>query len=98
MAKKRKYDRLPYGHNENISVYYEYQFGKDLIVPGTKLKFANTRGEFKFLKYVKNSERSVQWIDCMDVKTGEYRAFYTEKLKRVVKPKRARKKKVGSGT
>ena len=36
----------------NKDVKFEYQHGKDLIIPGTLVKIKNVRGDFKFEKYV----------------------------------------------
>ena len=92
--KKRSSQNLPYGHNEKIYVYYELEFGKDVIKPGDPIKIKNTRGKFKFLKLVHNSELDVTWIDCMDIKDGQFRSFYLETLKGVIRPKRSRRKKL----
>jgi hypothetical protein len=83
---------IPYNHNENIHVFYTLDFGKDEIGPGTPLKFKNQRGTFKFIKWVHNQDLDVQWIDCMDNTTGEFRSFYIEKLKGIVKKKSRRHK------
>jgi hypothetical protein len=95
MARKRYSETVkPYFHNENIHVFYELEFGKDVIKPGDPLKFKNTRGQFRFIKWVHNSDRDVTWIDCMDIKDGQFRSFYIQMLKGVVRPKRSRRKKV----
>ena len=83
---------IPYNHNENIHVFYTLNFGKDEIGPGTPLKFKNQRGTFKFIKWVHNQDLDVQWIDCMDNITGEFRSFYIERLKGIVKKKSRRHK------
>ena len=83
---------IPYNHNENIHVFYTLVFGKDEIGPGTPLKFKNQRGTFKFIKWVHNQDLDVQWIDCMDNTTGEFRSFYIERLKGIVKKKSRRHK------
>lgn len=92
--KKKSQVSIPYGHNEHIHVYYELQFNKDVIKPGDPVKIKNTRGKFKFLKMVHNSELDVTWIDCMDIKDGQFRSFYLENLKGVIRPKRSRRKKL----
>ena len=84
----------PYGDNENLHVHYELEFGKDVIKPGDPIKIKNTRGSFKFLKWVHNSKKDVTWIDCMDIKDGQFRSFYIEQLKGVIRPKRSRRKKL----
>ena len=83
---------IPYNHNENIHVFYTLNFGKDEIGPGTPLKFKNQKGTFKFIKWVHNQDLDVQWIDCMDNTTGEFRSFYIERLKCIVKKKSRRHK------
>ena len=93
--KKTKLSKIkskPFHHNENIHVYYSLDFGKDEIGPGTPLKFKNQRGVFKFIKWVHNQDLDVQWIDCMDITTGEFKSFYMERLKNIVKKKSRRKK------
>lgn len=92
--KKRVPETLPYWHNENIHVFYELEFGKDVIKPGDPIKIKNTRGKFKFLKLVHNSEKDITWIDCMDIKDGQFRSFYIDMLKGVIRPKRSRRKKL----
>ena len=84
----------PYGTNPNICVYTELEFGRDIIKPGDKIKFKNLRGNFTFHKWVHNSELDVTWIDCMDNKTGEFRSFYIERLKGVVRAKKSIRKKL----
>lgn len=91
--KRSKIVTRPFAHNEHIAVHYEYLDGDDTVVVGDKIKFNGTRGTFKFLKHVVNAEREVEWIDCMDLKTGEFRSFYTSRLKHKVKPKRKRRKR-----
>ena len=76
-------------YNPNWDVKFEHQHDKDLIVPGTPLKIKNVRGEFKFEKYVRNTESGMEWIDVIGP-TG-YRSFYLWDLKGIIKPK---KKKV----
>lgn len=91
-TKAPKSESKPFNHNENIHIYYNLEFGKDEIGPGTPLKFKNQRGVFKFIKWVHNQDLDVQWIDCMDITTGEFRSFYMERLKNIVKKKSRRKK------
>jgi hypothetical protein len=90
MAKKRTSFSKIHHENPFWEISYEYQFKKDLIVPGTKLKIKGERGEFTFQRVVYHKEKNVTWIDCFSP-TG-YRAFYVERLNRVVKPKKFRKK------
>ena len=92
--KKAKIESLPFGHNPKISVYYELEFGKDVIKPGDKIRFKNLRGIYIFHKWVHNSELDITWIDCMDTKTAEFKSFYIEKLKGVHRAKKSIRKKL----
>jgi hypothetical protein len=82
-------------YNPNWDVKFEHQHGKDLIVPGTPIKIKNVRGDFRFEKYVKNTDSGMEWIDVIGP-TG-YRSFYLWDLKGIIKPKKKRIKKNGSG-
>jgi len=94
--KKRtgKNPTTPFGHNPNIICYYELEFGRDVIKPGDKIRFKNTRGYFIFHKWVHNSELDVTWIDCMDTKSYEFKSFYMDSLKGVHRAKRSIRKKL----
>jgi len=84
------------GH-PHIVAQYEMEFKGDTIKPGTVIKFKNIRGKtFKFRCLANNTKTGAEWIECVDMVTGEWRAFRVEKLHLVVKPKksRARKKNV----
>ena len=85
MAKKQTQIK----YNPVWDVKLEYTHGKDLVTPGTLVKIKNVRGEFKFEKYVKNTESGMEWIDVIG-NTG-YRSFYLWDFKGIIKPK---KKKV----
>lgn len=94
MAKKKKeYEYVPYSMNDDIHVYYELEFLKDTIKPGDKIKFKNVRGHFVFLHMAHNSALDVTWIDCRNPETGEYRSFYVDRLKSLVRDKKSRRKK-----
>lgn len=90
--KKSKAERIPFPHNKNVTVLFNWMHGNDEIVPGDKILFKNTRGNFTFVKVVDNREKGVVWIDCLEDKTHMFRSFYVEKLKGKVKPKRQRKR------
>lgn len=79
-------------YNANWEVHFEYQFGKDLITPGTEIKFKNTRGSYKFQKHVINHEKKVEWFDVTGIEG--YKSFYVQELKGIVKPKIRRQKNV----
>ena len=92
--KKKSVQQKSFAWNNSISIFYEITHGKDVITPGTQLRFKYQRGTFKFIKMVKNNDLDVVWIDCMETKTGVFRSFYLEKLSGVVKPKKTRKKRI----
>lgn len=87
---KAKVKSKPFPHNDQIFIHYEFEHGKDTIVPGDKILFKNTRGRFKFVKFVENKSTDVSWIDCIEEKTHTFRSFYADRLKAKVKPKRQR--------
>ena len=91
--KKEKVEYVPYDKHPHIHVYYELNFLKDTIKPGDKITFKNMRGHFIFLHLAHNSEKDVTWIDCRNPATGEYRSFYVERLKGLVRAKKSRRKK-----
>jgi hypothetical protein len=78
-------------YNPNWEVMFEYQHGKDLITPGTEIKFKGQRGSYKFVKFVTNKNTGKKWIDCMS--GGVYNSFYVDTLKGIIKPKKKRIKK-----
>lgn len=73
---------------EDISVTYEYTLGKDTLVPNAQFKVKNKTGTFKFRCHAVNNALGVEWVDCIDADTGEWRAFRPEQIRSVVKPKR----------
>lgn len=87
MAKKR----VQINYNPKWEVSFEYQYGKELITPGTLVKIKSVRGQFKFEKHVKNIESGKEWIDVIG-QTG-YRSFYLHDFKGIIKPKKKRVKK-----
>lgn len=91
--KPKRKELTPYWYNPHISVFYELEFGKKLLVPGTRFKVRGCRGVFIFHKLVHHSKLDKTWVDCMDDNNGEYRSFYVEKIKAVVPPKRSMKDK-----
>lgn len=93
-AKKAvKVNTDPHSFNENIHVEYEFAHKKDVVKPGTCLKFRGTRGIFRFRCLAHNSMTGTSWIDCYDESAGTLRAFSVDKLQGVVK-KRSRRHKV----
>jgi hypothetical protein len=84
-----------YRGHPDITVEYEYVFGKDTILPNMRFKIKNKRGEFKFRCVAHNAALNTTWIDCMDTDTGEWRSFYPDQIRGVVKPRKRRTKKSG---
>jgi len=89
---KNKVVSRPFPYHNNITVFYEWNIGKDIILPGDKILFKNVRGKFTYIKTVENRDKNVVWIDCIEDKTKTFRSFYADKLKLKVKPKKFRKK------
>lgn len=79
-----------YQNHPDIVAEFEYQFGGDVMVPGTKFKVKYNRGEFKFRCLARNTRTGKVWIDCIEVGSA-FRSFYPEVIKGVVKPKRRRR-------
>lgn len=90
---KSKVNTKPYFHSPHITVHYECVNGDDTYVPGDPMRFIGVKGTFKFIKLVYNAEREVEWVDCMDNNTGEFRSFYSNKIKPKPRPKRKRRKR-----
>jgi hypothetical protein len=66
---------------------------KDVIKPGDQIKFKNIKSLYTFIHMAHNEKLDVTWIDCRDSATGEYRSFYVDRLKTVVRAKKSRRKK-----
>jgi hypothetical protein len=94
MPKKKEYDRKPYHVNEDISVFYEIKYGNELIKPGDIVKIKDARGTFRFIQLAHNIKKDITWIDCMNNVTGEYRSFYIDRLKGLVRAKKSIRKKM----
>lgn len=90
MARRKKYEPLSQ-ENPFWEISYEYQHGRDLIVPGNQIKFKGDRGTFIFQRVVYHTEKNVTWIDCYNA--SGYRAFYIDRLKGLVKIRKKRVKK-----
>lgn len=84
MAKKK----VELRYNPNWTVWYEYQHGRDVIIPGTEIKFKYNKHTYRFQKYVINSKTKSDWIDV--VGPDGFRSFHTEDLKGIIKPKKKR--------
>jgi hypothetical protein len=83
--------RFPW--SDQIHTYFELEFNGDVIKPGDKIRFKNRRGVFSFRDWCHNAEKDVTWINCVDDKSHQFRAFYMEELKSVIRPKRSRARK-----
>ncbi len=82
---KRKKVQVKSIVNRNIDYAYEYKLSpRKTAVPGSKLKFTGERGTFTFTRLASNHMLDVQWIDCLDINTKEYRSFYVERLKKII--------------
>jgi hypothetical protein len=88
MAKQKQ--ETPINLNPNWKVSEEYTQGKDVLVPGDKVKVKFNRGEYKFIRHVYNTKTQTEWIDV--VGGDGFRSFYVFDVKKV-KPKKFRKKK-----
>lgn len=91
---KTEYDKEPYNTNDDISVFYEIKYGKDVIKPGDIIKIKDARGTFRFIQLAHNIQKDVTWIDCMNNITGEYRSFYIDRLKGLIRAKKSIRKKM----
>lgn len=77
----------------HIIASYEFELDGDAILPKSLIKFKNTRGSFKFRCVATNTRTGKTWIDCINADTGEWKSFYVEKLKGLVKPRRPIKRR-----
>jgi hypothetical protein len=91
--KRGKVETSPYWYNKDVTVYYELEHKDGLITPGEVLTFKRNKGKYKFISFAHNSALDATWIDVMDIKTGEFRAFYIDELKGVFRAKKSRRKK-----
>lgn len=91
---KKEYDRKPYHVNDDISVFYEIKYGSEVIKPGDLIKIKDARGSFRFIQLAHNIQKDVTWIDCIDNLTGEYRSFYVDRLKGLLRAKKSIRKKM----
>lgn len=83
----------PHSFNDDIHVSYELEHGRDVIKPGSIIKFKGVRGTFVFRCMAHNVKIDSTWIDCYEVETRSLKSFHIEKLIGVVKPKRSRRNK-----
>lgn len=77
----------PYASCKGIEVQYEWPWKNKVVVPGDVVRFKMTRGRYRFRLVATNTTINRSWIDCIDVRTQEWRSFYVEKLVGVVKPR-----------
>lgn len=84
----------PYATAEGkVVVYYEFPLGREIVVPGDKIRIKNRRGFYIFRRLAHNVEQNIQWIDCYEAISGKYHAVYPDKVKSVYRPKKSRAKK-----
>ncbi len=88
-----KVTKLRHGFNTDIAIFWELEFGKDVLVPGTKFKIKNDRNIYIFDCFAHNTKLDISWVDARCVETGEFRSFRVDKIKSVVKNKSSRAKK-----
>lgn len=81
-----------YATHPDIVAEFEYEFGRDTLVPGTMIRIKHKRGEFKFRCIARNTRTGAEWLDCLEG-TAAFRSFRLDQIQRVVKPKRPRRKK-----
>jgi hypothetical protein len=74
---------------DHIFVQYNIYFEGQVINPGDRIRFRGNWHDFIFLCLAYDSEWDAEWIDAMNVQTGEIRAFHPNYLKRTVKRKRS---------
>lgn len=80
------------GH-EYIIPQFEFKAGRDMVRPGQLIRIKGKQGTFKFRCLATNTRQDVTWIECVETKTGHFRAFHIEEFKSIVKPKKSRRKK-----
>lgn len=91
--KKSKIVYTPYGGNPNVHVDYELPFGRDVITPGTAIKFKNDRDVYHFQRVCTHRQTGNQWIDCLSMNRQSFQSKRLNQLKGVVRAKKSRKKK-----
>ena len=64
--------------------------GEHTLELDSEFKLRGSSKKYKFIRAAKNIRLRVEWIDCMDMETGEFRSFYPDKI---VIPRKRRKKK-----
>lgn len=96
MQKKNKgtSEKGPYHLIQSISTFDEMKFGKEVINVGDIIRIKNEKGNFRFTRLVHNSSKDVTWIDCYEVTSGVYRAFYVDRLKGLIRSKKTARKKI----
>lgn len=91
--KSRKIDPGRHGFNPDIVVFWELEFDKNIMVPGTKFKIKNDRATYVFDCFAHNTKLDISWVDARSLDTGEFKSFRLEKIKGIVLPKKSRAKK-----
>lgn len=85
---------IPYADNPQVYVRYELQFGKDLMVPGTKFKKKYDRDIYRFLHLAHHIPNDNTWVDAYSISRGSRHSIAITDIQKIVKPKKSRVKKV----
>jgi hypothetical protein len=84
---------VPYSANPVIDVTFELPFGKDLIKAGDKIRIKNDRTTYTVQHFAYHGVSEKMWVDCTSDKGGSFHSFYIDRISRVIRPKKKRKKK-----
>ncbi len=91
--KKIDISKLRHGANDDIVIFWELKFDKDVLTPGTRFRIKNDRNTYSFDCFAHNIKLDVTWVDARCIETGEFRSFRVDRIKSVVKTKISRVKK-----
>lgn len=85
----------PMSDNTLNYIYYEteLEFEGETLRPGDKIRIKGERGIFTYRGWAHNAKTDVTWVDCTEDSAGSFRAFYIERIKSVIRPKKSRRKK-----
>lgn len=84
---------IPYQHNPDVNIYYELQFGNDVMTDGTKFKRKYDRDIYQFLWMAHHIPNDSTWVDAYSMSRGSRHSISIEDIQKIVKPKRGRAKK-----
>lgn len=94
MKKRPPVEYIPYQNNPEVCVYYELEFGRDVLVPGTKFKKKYDRDTYRFLWMAHHIAHDNTWVDAYSVSRGSRHSIRLDDIQKIVKPKRSYKKRV----